>query len=240
MALLMGAFFSLSNAKAAQICDEVITQAKLLPSKDAAIAHIEARRVECSNNPQFLAALSRAYFENNRLNEAEATAVAGLKLAPQADFLLFGLGDIKLRQGHLDDAKELAERLIKHSPHSYAGPYLMQRVLMDSKQFAEAMKFGDNAVDLSKGSVPVLYLNNAVAAYHAGQDTRCVEYVLRAIERDPRVLGQAWGIDEAIYALDRSKRFREALELAKRRKNADLNWRDDAQLVKILGIMGLN
>jgi tetratricopeptide (TPR) repeat protein len=233
---------SSSGASAQDPCEQAYRDArdaKRFPSRAAAIAHLESFKGRCSSNPLFLARLGRFYFESDRLDEAEAVVAAGLKLAPKDDALLFSHGDIKLKKSDIDGAKAAAARLMEWHPDSYAGPYLMQRALMDARQFREAIPFGDRAIALAKGSVPVLYLNNAVAAYHAEQDKLSVEYAEAAISRDPTVLRQAWGIDEAIYALDRSRRFNEALALAKRRKDADPNWRNDAALVKILKVMGV-
>lgn len=238
-ALLGGMFFAAPEALAQNPCEQAFHEARRLPTRAAALAHLEPLKVRCGADPEYLARLGRFYFEVDRLADAEGAVTAGLKLAPTDEGLLFNAGDIRLRRGDVTGAKSFAVQLAQAHPASHSGPYLMQRVLIDSRQFAEALVQGERAIVLSKGTIPVIYLNNAVAAYNAGYDKRCVDYAQKAIELDPRFLAQAWGINEAIYALDRSKRFAEALALAKRRKDADPNWQSDAVLVKALKVMGV-
>jgi tetratricopeptide (TPR) repeat protein len=227
------------NAAHAQAdCEAAWQEAKSLPNS-ASVARLEQSRRSCIRDTTYLSRLGRKYFESGDVEKARAITTAGLQIDPRHEGLLFGLGDIYLRQSRLGDAKAVATRLIEFHPNSYGGPYLMQRVLMDSRQFSEAIKYGDLAISKSNGQIVVLYLNNAVAAYHAAQDALCVRYAQEAIDRDPAVLRQAWGMNEAIYALDRSKRFPEALALAKRRKAADPRWSEDEAFVKILRVMGV-
>jgi len=233
---------SCMSAYAQTLCEQAyvaVDDAKRFPTVATKISYLESVKNKCTTDPVFQSHLSRYYFEVNRLDEAEATVATGLQLAPRNKELLFGKGDIRLNRQDTDGAKVVASDLIAFYPKWHGGPYLMQRALMDSRQFVEAIKYGDTAIELAKGSVSALYLNNAVASYHAKQDKLCVEYAEAAIARDPGVLKQAWGIDEAIYALDRARRFKEALALAKRRKEADPNWSSDPGLVRILKVMGV-
>lgn len=225
-----------------ELCEntyKATTDAKRFPNRSGVLVHLEAVKEQCQTDPMYLSRISALYFVDGRIADADAVVEAGLRIAPNHKELLFGKGDIRLGKGDTAGAMAIAARIIDLYPSSWGGPYLMQRSKLDSLQFVEAIRYGDIAIKLAPQFVPALYLNNAVASYNAGQYKQCVDYAQTAIDRDPRVLRNAWGIDEAIYALHELGRRSEALVLAKRRKEADPNWLQDPTLVKALKIMGV-
>jgi len=225
---------------AASVCDDASVAAKRTSGVGAAISMLEEVKKQCSSEPKYLNDLAAYYFAGGRLNDASNTVEAGLRLDPNNKHLLFSWGDVQLSKSNPEGAKSTASRLMQLHPDSWGGPYLMQRALLDLRRFEDAIKYGDIAIGLVKDSpVPAIYLNNAVASYHSRQNKLCVDYVEAAIARDPNVLKQAWGIDEAIYALHELGRRHEALALAKRRKEADPDWHKDPMLVRALRVMGV-
>jgi tetratricopeptide (TPR) repeat protein len=215
------------------------TDVKRFPNRSAALVHLEAVKEQCRTDPMYLSRISAIYFVEGRIAEADTAVEAGLRVAPNHKELLFGKGDIRLSKADTAGAMAIAAQMIDLYPSSWGGPYLMQRSKLESRQFSEAVRYGDIAIKLSPEFVPTLYLNNAVASYNAGQNKQCVDYAQMAMDRDPRVVRHAWGINEAIYALHELGRRSEALALAKRRKAADPKWQQDPTLVKALKIMGV-
>ena len=225
---------SLTAVAAGDRCEEAFQKAnsrQTYPDRAAAVKYFESTRSSCGRDPQYLSRLSSFYLEVGRRQDAEATIDKGLSLHPLHRELLFGKGTSELSKGNFDAARAIGEKLVSGHGSWPGGFYLMQRVLMDQRRFSESIEFGNKAIELSGGGFPVFYLNAAVASYHTGNFDACVKYVETAIYKDPSVLSGAWGINEAIFALDRLDRRAEELSLAKRRKNADANWRADPTLM---------
>lgn len=230
------------NSMAAISCEEhlrIVGDSKRFLAKADAITYLESVKAGCGTNQRFLSYLASLYFQNGEIDDAEKITLDALQRYPNNRQLLFGIGDVYLAKNKPDEAKKIAEGIIKSHPDWDGGYYLMQRALMDLRKFADSIPFGQQALQHKTTNYSVYYLNIAVAAYHSQQLELCVSSVEHALKIEPRVLKSAYGIDEAIYALDRLNRKREALTLAKRRKDADPDWKKDAALVHALKVMGV-
>lgn len=225
-------------------CDQISQVARdqrRFPTYAAGLAHLESVKDQCAQDPAFLARLGGFYFVVGRVADSEQVVEAGLRISPHNKELLYSKGDIRLSQGNVAGARTIATQLESLDSTSYLGPYLMQRALLELRQFADAARFGEVAIRRTKevSILTSLYLNNAVASYHSNSNEQCAMYASLAIRLDEGVLRKGWGINEAIYALHDLGRRREALTLAKLRKEAAPDWQSDATLVKALKVMGV-
>lgn len=237
--LSMAGEAALASAGHCEKAFQKVMDAQAFPDRAAAVRYFENERPTCGNDALYLSRLASFHLEAGRVREAAAAIDRGLALHPNHRELLFGKGSMDLQRGDLVAARSTAEKLVRADSGWYGGHYLMQRVLMDAGQFQESIGHGVRAIELSRGALTVLYLNVGVASYHAGKLEDCVRYVRMAIQKEPAVLSRPWGINEAIYALDRLERRAEALSLAKQRKQADPNWQSDPVLVRALKVMGV-
>jgi tetratricopeptide (TPR) repeat protein len=209
------------------------------PSAVDAFVFYKSLQPGCASESDYLSHLASLANIAGRRTEGENIIKQGLARSPNSRELLFSQGYIFLFHADLVDAEEIAQRLIRSEPAWFGGYAMHQRVLMDRGDFREALRYSEKALSLSQGSVPTLFLNDAVANYYAGNLEKCVQSAETAIDLDKDLIGEAWGVDEAIYALAQLGRKRESFELAQRRKAATPNWRDDPQLMKALTAMGI-
>lgn len=219
------------------ICENAYQKSKngAFSSRDEAVKYLEGFQSKCEKDLLFQSRLASNYFVLKRYEEAERIVQAGLRIDTLNKELLFGLGDLRLVQKDTDAAALLAKKMIDNHPKSYGGYYLMQKSLMDAKRFEESIDYGRKAIQIE--SLPILWLNIGVASYHSKQYQQCVDAVNRAIQMDASVLQRPWGINEALYSLGALDRPKEALELAKGRKQADANWNQDRAFVRVLELL---
>jgi tetratricopeptide (TPR) repeat protein len=242
--LLMSAMLAHMQFAVADPVDCHASYAKALdratfPSTEDAFAFYKGLQPKCGSAPDYLSNLASLANIAGRRTEGESIIKQGLAHAPNSRELLFSQGQVFLFHADLVEAEKISQRLIRIESEWFGGYSIYQRVLMDRGDFREALKYSDKALSLSRGSVPALYLNDAVANYYSGNLEKCVQSAETAIRLDKDLIGEAWGIDEAIYALAQLGRKRESFELAQRRKAATPTWRDDPKLMKALAAMGI-
>lgn len=202
---------------------------------EEAIAFLETCQQECAADLLFQSRLASLYFIHGRIEESEKLIQAGLKIDPAHLELLFSLGDIRLHQRDLDAVIAIATRIIELHPNAGSGYYLMQLGLIYAGNYEESLPYGREA--MRRAEMPAFWLNEAVACFQTRRYEQCVQSAYHAIQLDPKVLQNAWGMNEAIYALGNLERDGEALKLALRRKEVTPNWQDDAVFLKALKLL---
>jgi tetratricopeptide (TPR) repeat protein len=170
--------------------------------------------------------------------EGEKIIADGLAADPQNKDLLFSKAYVHLFHNEQSQAEAVALVLMRTQPEWFGGYAIHQKILMDNGKFTEALTYGQKAVELSKGENPSLFLNNAVASYHSQNYAETVKNVQIALSKDATLVSGAWGVDEGIFALAKLGSRDQAFDLARRRKNADPHWREDANLVRVLKMIG--
>lgn len=225
------------NPQDTSVCEQAYQRAISgeFATPEEAIAFLEIFQGECRTDLSFQSRLASLYFAVGRIADEERLIQDGLKLYPMHKELLFSLGDIRLRQRQLDSVVAIAAKLIELHPDSHGGYYLMQLGLIYAGRYEESISFGREA--LLRTELPALWLNEAVACFQIERFEQCAVAAYCAIQLDPTVLQERWGINEAIYALANQGMEDEALELALRRKQVTPNWRDDPVFVKALTLL---
>lgn len=205
------------------------------PTADEAIAFLERFQEKCAKNLIFQSRLAALYFIYGRVDEAEKLIQEGLSIDPTHKELLFSLGDIRLKQRDLDAVVAIASRIIEFHPEACSGYYLMQLGLIYAGRYEESIPYGREA--MKREEMPAFWLNESVACFQTGRYEQCAQSAYHAIQLDPKVLENRWGMNEAIYALGNLGRDDEALKLALRRKEATENWQDDPVFMKALTLL---
>jgi tetratricopeptide (TPR) repeat protein len=225
------------NLQDTSVCEQAYQRAISgeFVSSEEAIAFLENFQGKCRTDLLFQSRLAALYFVVGRVDDAERLIQDGLRLDPTHEKLLFSLGDVRLKQRQLDSVVAIASKIIEHHPDSHGGYYLMQLGLIYAGRYEESISFGREAI--LRAELPALWLNEAVACFQIERFEQCVVAAYCAIQLDPTVLQERWGINEAIYALAKQGMEDEALELALRRKQVTPNWQDDPVFVKALTLL---
>lgn len=225
------------NPQETSVCEQAYQRAISgeFATQEEAILFLENFQGKCKTDLTFQCRLASLYFVVGRIDDEERLIQDGLKLDPTHMELLFSLGDIRLRQRQLDSVIAIASKIIEHHPDSHGGYYLMQLGLIYAGRYEESIGFGREA--LLRAEFPALWLNESVACFQIERFEQCVVAAYCAIQLDPTVLQERWGINEAIYALAKQGMEDEALELALKRKQVTPNWQDDPVFVKALTLL---
>jgi tetratricopeptide (TPR) repeat protein len=211
------------------------------PDPIGALKFFEPLRTKCvADDPAYLSHLAALNNLAGRDAIGEMIVADGLATDPSNKNLLFSQVYVLLRHKDVLGATEIARRLMQQQPDWYGGYAAYQLALLNGGKAEESLDFGKKAIALSHDQVPLVYLNDAVAKFRTRDYVGCAEDVQKALAHDPSLASLPWGVDEAIFALDRLHRDDEAIALAKRRIAADANWRADPNLLKVAKMAGLS
>lgn len=194
---------------------------------------LESHRSECVGTGIFESRLSALYFEGGRYDEAEKLLLEGLRRPnPYHKILRFSLADIDIARGNYEGAKAKARDLVKDYPAWEGGYRMGAKAALMQKNFKESIEYGLAANRIAPEAG--VFLGLAIAYHQLDMHGEAVNAAYEGIKLNPKVVGKAAGINEAIYSLVQLKREDDARKLARARIDADPNWRSDAALVRAI------
>jgi putative PEP-CTERM system TPR-repeat lipoprotein len=119
----------------------------------------------------------QAHLEQRNIGPAEKAFQDAVRMRPEDGETLLGMARLRHLEGKADEAEQYIDRALKLAPGMADAWYSKAEVLRGRRQFTEAVKFYDKAIDLEGGHIPAR-MARAASLIDSGRHDEAEEDVL--------------------------------------------------------------
>jgi tetratricopeptide (TPR) repeat protein len=229
------------SAQVSAECDALVTQIHNDPSLDSPSARarlLQRQSGKCTGTGVYDASLASLFQQAGLYDDADRAANAGLATAGEfLPNLLSILALDQLGRGNTDEAYRMGLEITHRFP-KYGKVYVvLAQIDTTRNRWDKVYQDDQKLVELDPSALSYMIL--ATSLYQLKRYPEVLTAVNHALQLDPRRIGNAVGLTEAVYTLIILNRRDEAANLLRRHMQANPNWSASDAMLKAAKELGL-
>lgn len=199
---------------------------------------LKQQNQKCEGTGDFDTAVASLFQQGGSYDESDRAAQAGLAWKNDSQPYLMGI--LALNQagrGHSDDAYRMALEIIKKFPKFALTYSILAGIDSQLNRWDKAYENQEKWIELDPSALS--YMAIATSLYQLKRYPEVLDAVNRALQLDPRRIGNAGGLTEGIYALILLNRRDEAANLMKKHMRANPSWAENRAMLSAAKELGI-